>query len=254
MANNSSTVAGSLVYPWNPFQDIDTNRKEDELVHVEGGDQGVVIVPRLGPFFANKFKIKLVNTGRELSFANGEYGFIYPFGSFIKTYNKLVYGGILVKGVTGPTDFAIEYEFIGDKFVLDDIAYGQLVAKTLTSPRTVDYSELDNLPTEWPSDPHPHPISDSYNWGDMMTWCQSYLMAITDNNVSVTVEKMIKDHIGQDIDKAHKATLGMLSIQHLKDYPIATLPTHLEGENTNMYASVWAVKALIRSFNRGEWS
>lgn len=245
-------VSARITYPWNPFQDLVSNRITDEPAHVEGGDNGVIIVPRNGPFFSRNFKIRLKDSGRELSMAAGEFSFIHPFGSFVEKYNRLAYGALMVKGVGGPTDYIIEYDTIGGNFVLDDIAYAQAVANTLTSPRTIDWNEIVNLPLVWPPDPHEHPASDTMNYGDLIVWMKSYLDAITDEGNSLTWKSQFEEHLKAELQQAHKASLKDLGVNNLKDWPMC-VAEDLKGQSTEVLMNVWGVKELIRQFSRGEW-
>jgi hypothetical protein len=252
MPNDSRiTIAGKITYAWNPFQDNPNNRVTDEAAHTDKNTAGI-IVPRNGPFFSRNFKIRLKDSGRELSLDAGDYTFIHPFGAFNIRYNRLVWGALQVKGVSGPTDFIIEYDTIGGDFVLSDIAYAEAVANTLTSPRTIDWNEIVGLPLVWPPDPHDHPASDTMNYTDMMVWMQSYLNAILDNP-DVSWTQQFQDHLKATLQKAHKADLSMLGVKNLQDWAMAQLPADIAGNSTELIVNVAFAKELIRGFNRGDW-
>ncbi|AEV89579.1 putative virion structural protein [Pseudomonas phage OBP] len=253
MPNDSRLkVSGKMTYPWNPFQDVPGGHVDPEPAHVQGGSDGVIIVPRAGPFFSRDFKIKLADSGRELKMEAGEYGFLFPFGAFIQKYNRLAYGALHVKGVTGPTDFIIEYDTIGGDFVLDDIAYAQAVANTLTAPRTIDWSQLTNLPSVWPSDPHEQPASDTMNYGDLIVWMKSYLDAITATDMNFNFKTAFEAHVKEGLQKAHKGKLEDLGINNLKDWPMAT-DDDIQGDSTEIIVNMHVLKEAIRGFARGDW-
>lgn len=253
MANDSkAALKAGIVYKWNPFQDITANRVVNESATVQGGAKGVIIVPRLGPFFSRNFKIKLKDTGRELSLERGEYSFLHPFGAFVTKYGKFAWGALQVKDVSSPTNVVIEYDTIGGGFVLDDIAYAKAVADVVTAERTADWSQIVNLPPDWPADPHDHPASDTYNYGDLITWLTSYLDAITGTDTSFTVGKQLEEHLKADLQAAHKATLKDLGVNNLKDWAMGEL-TDLTGNSTELLVNVYLLKEAIRSFARGEW-
>lgn len=245
-------VNGRMTYPWNPFQDEPSCRILDEAVHVEGGVNNVIIVPRNGPFFTRDFKIRQRDSGRELSMEAGEYSFLHPFGAFIKRYNRLVWGALQIKGAATAVDYIIEYDTIGGDFVLDDIAYAEAVANTLTAPRTIDWNEIVNLPLVWPPDPHQQPASDTMNYGDLITWMQSYLDAITDTDNSVSFVSEFKKHLEADLQEAHKATLEMLGVAHLKDWAMAQ-EDDITGNSTELLVNVAILKEAIRGYSRGDW-
>lgn len=253
MSNNSRlVVAGKITYPWNPFQDLASNRVTDEAVHIQGGANGSIIVPRNGPFFSKNFVIKQRDSGRPLSMEAGEYSFIHPFGAFIKKYNSLVWGALVIKGVGSPADYIIEYDTIGGDFVLNDAAYAEAVANTLTAPRTIDWNEIVNLPLVWPPDPHDHPASDTMNYGDLIVWMQSYLDAITDTDNSVSFKSEFLKHLEADLQDAHKATLESLGISHLKDWAMAQ-PDDIKGNSTELLVNVAFMKDAIRGYSAGTW-
>lgn len=252
MSNNSRlAVAGKITYSWNPFQDNVANRVTDETASTDVNAAGIII-PRNGPFFSRNFKIKLKSSGRELDFNAGDYTFIYPFGSFTVRYNRLVWAGIQVKGISGPTDFIIEYDTIGGDFVLSDLAYAEAVANALTSPRTIDWSEITDLPKVWAPDPHDHPASDTMNYTDMMVWMKSYLDVLMENPSTSWLNEL-KEHLDADLKHAHKSDLEMLGIMNLKDWPMA-VSTDIKGNSTEVLINMAILKEAIRGYSRGDWS
>ena len=251
MANNLVPGGSKFTYVWNPFQDILGNRITKEVIHCEGPNQPIII-PRCAPFFARDFKIRLKGSTTDLVFENGDYSFVYPYMNFIQNYNNLCYGGVLIHKVSGPTDYEIDYDTIGGQFVLDDVNYASLVGNVLENPRTINFDQIINFPTEFPPDPHDHPAMDTFGYLDMMTWMKSYLDALTGIDTSLTVAQQFADHINQDLQLAHKATLGSLGVKNLKDFPVADV-TNIKTESTEVYANIWAVKTLIRQFFNGEW-
>jgi hypothetical protein len=252
MANNA--LGQGLIYPWNPFNDLTTNRIENELVHVEPNPAGVIVLPRKGPFFAREFSIRLRDSGRELSLVAGDYSFVYPFGAFIRNYSNLVYGGLMVNNVTDITNLEITYNTIGDRFVLDDIAYAQAVANVLTQPRRADWSQITNLPEAFPPPPHDHPASDTYNYEDMIVALHSYIdvMAGGTSNPD-SLQARLENHIKADLKDAHSASLTSLGIKNLKDWAMAEEPD-LMGNSTELLMNVATTKILIRGFMQGVYN
>lgn len=252
MSNNTSlVVSGKITFPWNPFQDMaicDITGEPQQTDLNSGG----LIIPRNGPFFSRNFKIYLKSSGRELDFNAGEYAFVFPFGAFNARYNRLVWGGIQVKGISEPTDFIIDYSTIGGDFVLNDVAYGEAVANALTSPRTIDWNSITGLPLVWPPDPHEHPASDTMNYGDMIVYLRSYIDIIT-NTPNASWTDRFEQHLKDDLQQAHKADISMLGFNNIGDWAMAT-EADIPGNATNLITNVAIAKALIRGFSRGDWS
>ena len=251
MSNDITSGNSKFKYEWNPFQDILDNRIEKELIHCDG-PANPIIAPRCFPFFAKNFKIFLKGSTTPLNFEDGDYSFVYPYMTFVVNYQNLVYGGIKLNKVTGPTDYEIYYDTIGSDYVLDDVNYAQFVANIINNPRTANIEQIVNFPAEFPPDPHDHPAVDTFSYTDMIVWMKSYLDALVGINVSLTLAKQFTDHINQDIQLAHKASLSSLGIKNLQDLPMADSES-IKGESSQVIGSVWAIKTLIRQFNDGIW-
>lgn len=255
MSNDVTSGNSKFKYDWNPFQDLLDNNITQELVTVKDetsdGYQSI-LVPRCGPFFADKVKIVVKSSGRELSFEAGDYSFVYPYMTFIKDYQNLVYGGILLHNQVKGTNYLIDYSTIGGDYVLDEINYAQFVANINANERTANWEQLVNVPDEFPADPHDHPAKDTVGYLDMIIWMKSYLDALVGIDTSLTLAKQFADHIQKKIDKAHGGGLEELGIKNLKDYPLADSET-VNSESTQIYANIWSVKNLIRGFNKGTW-
>ncbi|QDB70299.1 hypothetical protein CF8_0131 [Aeromonas phage CF8] len=254
MANNLMALGGQLIYPWNPFNDLAENEIRNEVVHVEPNAKGVVLLPRKGPFHVNGVKIRLRDSGRELRLEAGDYSFIYPFGAFIRKYSLLVYGGIQIHNITDPTNLEIDYNTIGADFVLDDIAYAEAVALTLTRPRRADWNQITNVPTTFPSDPHPHPASDTIGYDDMMIALKSYIDAVAGPGNPESLQSLLEEHLSADLRLAHKATLADLGLKNLQDWAMVSNDELITGESTEVLMNLNATKQLIRAYAQGLWN
>lgn len=251
MANDVTSGNSKFKYEWNPFQDLVDNRILKEPIHSDGPTKPI-IVPRCGPFFADKFAITLKGSSTPLSFEAGDYSFVYPYMTFVKGYQKLCYGGVLLHKLTAPGDYTIDYDTIGGDYVLDDVNYAQFIVNILNNPRTVNLEQIINFPTEFPPDPHDHPAKDTVGYLDLVVFMKSYLDAIVGIDTSLTLAKQFGDHIMQDLSKAHGGGLTALGIMNLKDYPIAN-SNNYETESTEIYANLWAVRKIIRDWGNGVW-
>lgn len=253
MANNPKVIRGRPTYPWNPFNDLDTNTITEEIIHVEPTPGGAIVIPRAAPFFTREFSIRLEGSGRELDLVQGEFSFLYPFGAFIQRYSQLVYSGILINNVTEPTNFILTYNTIGGDFVLDDTAYAEAVANTLSAPRRADWSQLTHLPEDWPVDPHDHPVSDTFNYGDMITALQSYIDALTGTNNPETMASALEEHLKAELRDAHAGSLSDLGIKNLKDWAMAS-QEDISGNSNQLLVNINVLKEAIRQYSQGVWS
>lgn len=253
MANNALNGINRFSYPWNPFQDLVSNDIKGEIASVSISPQGAIIIPRAAPLFSRNVTIKLQGSSRPLSLEMGEYSFLYPYEIFTGKYQRLVFGAILIPNVTQASNFIIDYSTIGAEFVLDDIAYAEAVANTLTSPRTASWEQVVNVPAEFPSDPHPHPASDTYNYHDMTVYLKSYIESLLSTGNPASLQSLLQAHLDANLHDAHGGTLADLGVEHLQDFPIAT-EADLTGESNEVLITVNSAKRLIRGYAQGSWS
>jgi hypothetical protein len=252
MSNDAKLkVSGVITYPWNPFQDLTSCRITGEEYQTDANNAGLIVL-RAGPFFSRNISISLKDSSRPLSFDAGDFTFVYPFGAFNEKYNRLAWGAIQIKDVSTPVTVVVDYDTIGGNFVLSDLAYAEAVANAQVAPRTTDWNNIVNLPLTWPADPHDQPASDTMNYGDLIVWMKSYMDAITQNPDASWMSRF-EQHLKDDLKKAHKATLGDLGIEHLKDWAMAQIETDIPGNSTELLTNVAFVKALIRGFSTGQW-
>lgn len=256
-SNGSSVDSGTspVKYAWNPFNDIVDNAISGELLTVKDettANYQTIIVPRNGPFFATDVTVTVMGSSTPLSLEAGDYCFVYPYMTFLKDYQRLVYGGILLLRHNKGTTYSVDYHTLGGGFTLDDANYLKFVGNINNNPRTANWDQLVNLPTGYPPNPHDHPVADTVGYLDMITWMKSYLDALTSANASVTLSAQFEDHLRQTINKAHGGGLAELGVKYLRDLPLCDATT-VKGESTEVYANIWGVKNLIRGYLNGDW-
>lgn len=231
------------LYPWNPFQDDDDARITGELASVPGGTR-VLVVPRAAPFFSENLTI--VNSDTNVPLVLGEdYVFSYPFMDFIKNYSKNVYGGIILLKATTALNISISYDTIGGPFVLDDVAYAEAVANIIASGRLADWSQVVNLPSGFPADPHDHPESQTYNYNAFMANLTLLIEAMNNETNNPTVQTQLTQHSADNLRIAHpNGEPDDVGLGNLHDYPVAQ-ESDFDGNSNQLYMVLGITKKLI---------
>lgn len=236
-------------YPWNPFQDLIDSNIAGEIIKPATENNRMEFVPRAAPFFAKDFKLYKQGSNTPLVFGQ-DYVFAHPFDAFIDTYKRNVFGSVvLLKKVTGA--LYADYGTIGTPFVLDDVAFATLVANIMNSPRQVDWSKLSNVPTEFPSDPHPHPMVQTYDYYDMMVMLRSLINAISYTSNGQTIQGLLEEHIGKRLIEAHKADNSDLGMDLVENAGLAS-SADLNGNSANSIMTVATFKEGLRKFSAGQ--
>lgn len=231
------------LYPWNPFQDDDDARITGELASVPGGTR-VLVVPRAAPFFSENLTITNSDTNTPLVLGE-DYVFCYPFMDFIKNYSKNVYGGIILLKATTALNISISYDTIGGPFVLDDVAYAEAVANIISSGRLADWSQVVNLPSGFPADPHDHPESQTYNYNAFMANLTLMIEAMNNETNNPTVQTQLTQHSADNLRIAHpNGEPEDVGLSNLHDYPVAQ-ESDFDGNSNQLYMVLGITKKLI---------
>jgi hypothetical protein len=241
----------NIVYQWNPFQQRIDNRITQEVIKTSTVNDRVEFVPRAAPFFGRNFK--LFRQGNATPLILGfDYCFAHQFGGFISKYNRNVFGSvIMLRPIAGDVLLA-DYDTIGAGFVLDQVAFAELIANIVNAPRVADWSELDGptIPTEFPPDPHDHPASQTYDYLEMMDAVKSLILAVTDSTQSVSLKELLEEHISKPLTEAHaasKADIGLPLTPNMK----AATAADLVGNSGNLLITVDVLKTALRQLSDG---
>ena len=235
-------------YPWNPFQTLITANVVGEIIKPGTELVRMEFVPRGAPFFAKDFVLYKQGSNTPLVFGL-DYVFAHPFDKFIDGYKRNVFGSvILLKPVTGA--LLADYGSIGGPFILDDVAFATLVANIMNSPRQVDWTNLSSVPLTFPSDPHPHPAVQTYDYYDMMVSIRSLILAISYTSDGQTVAGVLEEHINKRLIEAHaadKTDLGLDNVDNIS----AGVSADLAGSSANKIMTVALFKEGLRKFSDG---
>lgn len=239
-----------VTYGWNPFQERVDCRVPAEVIKPSGVGTRMEFVPRAAPFYANKFKLYRQGSNQPLVLGV-DYVFAHPFDNFIHQFNRNVYGSVvLLKPVEAP--LLVDYDTIGGPFVLDQIAFVQLVANIINSPRQADWSTLTNVPKEFPALPHPHPAAQTYDYLQMLDYLKNLVLAVTTSGGSqVTLRTLLEEHLAKDLTEAHVADKGMVGLDLVPNMAKATIED-LAGSSDNRSITVATLKEALRLFQAGQ--
>jgi hypothetical protein len=242
-----------VTYPWNPFQErVDCIITPPEVIKPSGQNARREFVPRYAPFFAKDFK--LTKQGSNTPLVPGvDYAFAHPFKEFVTKYRRNVYGSVvLLKNFTEA--LTATYSTIGTPFVLNEVAYGELVANIANSPRQAFWDDLTGVPTEWPAPPHEHPATLTFDYMEMMERLENMILVMAGTEAGtgeMTVKQLLEEHMAKDIPFAHGADAADLGLDKVANVPQATI-ADLAGNSNNNTVSIAVLKEAFRLAMKGQ--
>lgn len=242
-----------ITYPWNPFQErVDCIITPPEVIKPSPQDARVEFVPRYAPFFAKDFK--LYQQGSTTPLIPGvDYAFAHPFTKFIKKYNRNVYGSVVMLKKYNAI-LTATYSTIGERFVLNEAAYATLVGNIANSPRQAYWDDLVGVPLEFPSDPHEHPATLTYDYLEMMSHLENLILVMSGTDTGageLTLKQMLEEHIAKGLPEAHTATPSAIGLDLAVNAPKA-VSGDLAGNSDNAMISMKVMKEAFRLYSQNK--
>jgi hypothetical protein len=243
-----------ITYPFNPYNSNSNNRVTESFTLT--ADRNLYI-PRAAPFFLNDFELysnATVNqdgtiTGTRLTLGN-QAALANPFDVFIKKYQINVLSALVVPAPNNG-QYVVRYNTVGGPFVLDEIKYAEFVANIMNHDREAFWEDFVGVPTEWPADPHEHPVNLVYNVYDMMALLRQIITVKTsDPN---TILALLNKHLEADLTAAHEADKSMVGLGNVDNFATAT-NNDIDGKNPNLFITMGVLKEVLKRLANGQLS
>lgn len=239
----------AIVIPFNPYQNNINADTVGEIIKTSADTKRVQFVPRKAPFFSRN--VKLYKQGSNTPLKLGiDYGFANPFDNFITKFSRNCFGSVVMIGHANET-ILMDYSSIGGPFVLDEIEFAKVAANIINSPRIVDWSDLTNVPAEFPSTEHTQPAEQTYDYKEMMDLLRGLLAAITSTEYEATALGLIQKHMNDRLNVAHKASGFDIALPDVENTPPAKV-ADLDGGSSNKIVTIDVLKEALRLFAAGK--
>lgn len=240
-----------ITYSFNPYNSNSNNRVTESFKLTANRN---LYIPRATPFFLNDFELysnATINqdgtiTGTRLTLGN-QAALANPFDVFIKKYQINVLGGVVVPA---PNDgqYVIRYNTVGGPFVLDEIAYAEMVANIMNHDREAFWEDFVGVPTEWPADPHEHPVNLVYNMYDMMALLRQLItLRTSDPNTTLA---LLSKHLEASLDTAHAADSSMVGLGNVDNFKSSNV-NDIAGWSANTFVTMDVLKEVIKRLANG---
>lgn len=239
----------AITYLWNPFQERADNDIKQEVIKTASQTNRVEWVPRAAPFFSRNFKLWRQGSSTPLVLGV-DYCFGHEFSRFILGYKRNCFGSVIMLKPVPNEVLLADYSTIGGPFVLDQIAFATLTANIINSPRVADWADLVNVPTEFPSDPHPHPASQTYDYEEFMTSARSLVLSLADQSQNLSVKQLLEEHMAADLIEAHFGSAASIGLDFVANMGPAS-NEDLEGSSGNKIVTIAVLKEAFRKLVAG---
>lgn len=236
------------IYPFDPTGLAETNLVvETQAIESRGTFDHYFVVPRVGPFFAESVRLRLYPIGANVNNpAGGEpleegehYNFGYHFAHASHTIGKPVYGAITFYDRTMRGQLRMEYQTVGDNWVLDDQKYNELLLNLAFNPRIATWEQVVELPREFPVVNHDFSIDDFVGMSEVVDELSDIEQAILQSN-----EGGLQDHIDAT-NNPHNVTKDQVGLGLVDNFPSAAPAEAQAGISNVRFMTPLRVKQAI---------
>ncbi|MND13261.1 hypothetical protein D3C81_21730 [compost metagenome] len=235
-------------YPFDPTGVAATNKvTETQSIRSRGTFDHYYIIPRSGPFYADSVKLRLYPQGANVNnpalgtpLVEGEhYNFGYHFAYASHTIGLPVYGAITFYDRTMEGQLRMEYQTIGDDWVLDDQKFNELLLNVAFNPRIANWEQVVELPREFPVVNHDFNIDDFVGMSEVVDELGDIEQAILQKNAGG-----LADHVA-DKSNPHATTKEQVGLGLVDNFPTATVGEANAGVANNRFMTPLRTKQLI---------
>ena len=235
-------------YPFDPTGVAATNKvTETQSIRSRGTFDHYFIIPRSGPFYATGVKLRLYPQGANVNnpslgvdLHEGEhYNFGYHFAYASHTIGLPVYGAITFYDRNLEGQLRMEYQTLGDDWVLDDQKFAELLLNVAYNPRIANWEQVVELPREFPVVNHDFNIDDFVGMSEVVDELADIEKALLQQGVGG-----IADHIA-DKSNPHAVTKSQVGLALVDNFPTATVGEATAAVANNRFMTPLRTKQLI---------
>ena len=235
-------------YPFDPTGVAATNKvTETQSIRSRGMFDHYYIIPRSGPFYADSVKLRLYPQGANVNnpalgraLVEGiDYNFGYHFAYASHTIGLPVYGAITFYDRTMEGQLRMEYQTIGDDWVLDDQKFSELLLNVAYNPRIANWEQVVELPREFPVVNHSFNIDDFVGMSEVVDELDAIEKAILQKNAGGLADHLI------DKSNPHEVTKAQVGLALVDNFPTAAVGEATGGIANNRFMTPLRTKQLI---------
>ena len=226
------------LYPLDPTGALLSNKvtAETQVINGAAGANWHFIVPKAAPYFVDSLTITLKTFDNQIiNLVKGIDWFpSYRFESASDSLAYPVAGGVSLIDLSLSGVATLEYQTLGDKWVIDYATVMQYASDSLRNPRTITWEQLVNLPEVFPPSQHTDDINDLKNMQDVY----QALISISEKIAQLGLNpRPITPYLYQTKDQ--------LGLSKVKNFDVADLDTAKLGQSHQHYLTPAGASALV---------
>ncbi len=199
------------------------------------------LVPKMAPFFAEGHALRYRDqSGVTRPLVEGvDYYLGHKFHDASLATAKDLYGSFSFLNTNLEGVIYMDYQSVGGIWTLDEQKLAEIVANELYNPRTVQWEEVADYPSQFPVIDHEWNLVDMVGMSEVVAALDGIREALLTSG-----DTGIAAHIA-DKENPHGVTKAQVGLSNVLNYAVATNAQMVAGTATNLYATAAGVKAAI---------
>lgn len=205
------------------------------------------VIPNLAPFFSDTVVMGFKNPdGTTRTLHEGvDYYYSHSFISASRACAKPIYGSIefLFTDLAGV--LTLTYQSIGGNWTLDAATIAEILANSLSNPRTTAWEQIVDLPVAFPVIDHEWDLVDMVGASEVV----QALDDIRDTLSGGTSSTGLAAHLA-DFGNPHRVTAAQAGLGNVQNFPIATTAQAQGGTNATTYMTPLLTAQAIQALGQ----
>lgn len=233
----------SISYQFDPTGRLPANliTNETQTLSSVNGKNYFLIVPNLGPFFANsQLSVSITANGVTSQLTEGrDYVLALPYVAATRATGQIIYGGICILNTNINATAVLSYQTLGGPWVVDRLTILENLAEKMFNPRTTSWDVLTDKQDTFPPINHSLEVDQIYGQQELIMSILQLAKEVGSADKSALVSHML------DANNPHLVTKAQINLGHVENLPIASTVDIDEKRRVRKYVTLEQVVGLL---------
>lgn len=195
-----------------------------------------IIIPKLGPYYADSLVVKYKTIGNVTITANKDvdYQAVLELQDISSALGLELQTAVEILNPAISGSVYIDYQTLGGNFALNREKALETIANLIANPRKAQWSSIINAPTYYPPSDHTHAISEDFIGASTLNAKISSLITSVINYSEEVDLTTMSSHIATT-GNPHGITKAQIDLGNVLNYPPATAAQAISSTNDTVY-------------------
>lgn len=242
----------SVSYQFDPTGRLPANliQNETQTLTSVNNRNYFLVVPSLGPFFANdKLAVSVSVNGVVTPLTEGQdYVLALPYVAATRAIGQVIYGGLCILNTSLNATAVLTYQTLGGAWVADRETILENLAEKMFNPRVTSWDLVTDKQDTFPPINHSLAVEEIYGQQELISAILKLATEVGSADKSALVKHML------DSNNPHMVTKAQVNLSHVENLPVASLADVENKRKLRKYITLEQVVGLIEEVTAAQAS